>query len=79
MARQQSKPTQALPGVVRGKITRPGSVAGSYFVQVPRVHGDDELGPFECVAIVGALVATDRVVLAPVEGRADDLIIIGKL
>jgi hypothetical protein len=79
MARQQSKPTQALPGVVRGKITRPGSVAGSYFVQVPRVHGDDELGPFESVVLVGALLAGDRIVMAPVEGRADDLIIIGKL
>lgn len=79
MTRQQSKPTQALPGVVRGVITRPGAVAGSYFVQVPRVHGADELGPFECVAIVGALVAGDRIVMAPVEGRADDLIILGKL
>lgn len=79
MTRQQAKPVEAFPGVVRGKITRPGAVAGSYYVQIPRVHGTGELGPFECVVLVGALVAGDRVVLAPVEGRADDLVILGKL
>lgn len=78
MARQVAKQDTALAGVARGIITRPGDVAGSYFVQVPRVHGPDELGPFEAL-VDFALAAGDRVVLAPVEGRADDLIIIGRL
>lgn len=69
----------SLPGVVRGRITQSGAVAGSYKVTVPRIHGADELGPFEAVASCGALVAGDRVVLGAVEGRVDDFIILGKL
>lgn len=72
-------PVVPLAGVVRGRLTFPGAAAGSWRVRVPRIHGvAAELGPFE--ALEGLVLASgDRVVLAPVEGRADDLIIIGKL
>lgn len=81
MARQVA--LDGFAGVVRGVVTRVNpAVAGSYFVQVPRLHGTDELGPYPATATViagGALVRADKVVLVPVEGRVDDLIIIGKL
>lgn len=68
-----------LLGVVRGRITQAGAVAGSYKVKIPRIHGDAELGPFQTITSVPALNPGDRCALLPVEGRSDDFIIIGKL
>lgn len=69
------------PGVMRGIVTRPHpSVAGAAWVQVPRVHDAAELGPFESAAhIASPIPAGTRVLLAPVEGRADDLVIVALL
>lgn len=71
----------SFPGVMRGVVTRPHpTVAGAAWVQAPRVHGAAELGPFESVAgIASPLAAGARVLLAPVEGRADDLVIVAVL
>lgn len=69
------------PGVMRGTVTRVhATVAGAAWVKVPRVHGPDvELGPFESLAGIAALAGGVGVLLAPIEGRPDDLIIIGIL
>lgn len=74
-AKSASVPFKA-EGVVRGFVARVG--AGGVFVRVPRLSGDFEYGPLE---VAGSLVAPlrvgDSVFVGFLEGRQDDLVVLG--
>jgi microcystin-dependent protein len=69
----------AVAGVYRGRITR--VTDGRVWVEVPRLVRYAELGPLPVVVDAGAgrdLATGDGVLLGLVEGRPDDLIVLGR-
>ncbi|WP_053207955.1 hypothetical protein [Jiangella muralis] len=68
----------ALPGVWIGTVTRLDGPA--VYVTVPRLSAKDyEYGPCNAVAAGGPYVAGARVLVAPLEGRRDDVAVLGVL
>ena len=66
-------------GVWRGRITR--ITNGRVWAEVPRLIRHAELGPLPVLVDAGAgreLAVGDGILVGPVEGRPDDLIVLGR-
>ena len=63
-----------LPGMWRATVTR----ASPPYVQVPRLTGDDEVGPCETAHLQEPLAAGDKVWVGAIEGRAGQLVILAR-
>jgi len=61
----------AVEALWRGTVVE--ITAGGAWVRIPRLTGDDPVGPLPTVPEVAA---GDRVIVAAVEGRTDDLLIL---
>lgn len=67
---------RAAAGVWRGRVTR--VVDGYPYVELPRLAAGYEYGPLEALVSVSSVAVGDRVLVAFVEGRADDPVIVGR-
>lgn len=68
----------AYNGVYRAQVVQPPAGFTGLWVVVPRINGDEPMGPCDAIGS-GAFLYGDRVMVTTVAGLKDDLVVLGKV